>query len=106
MAKIILHTPRHLTDDKTVTEFEADDILHVRSQLGDDNREGTLFYLKGVEKKQFCLEPAGQVKKMIEENKTDNESADKNRKGRAAISFWLTLISALVGLISLLVMLL
>lgn len=74
MAIIKLHTPTHMQDDATVTEFEADDIRHIVSIVGDDNREGTHFYLKGISEKQFCLEPAREVKQLVASSKQPLQS--------------------------------
>lgn len=69
MAIIKLHTPTHMQDDETTTEFEANDIKHVASVVGNDEREGTHFYLTGVSERQFCTEPAKQVKQLVAENR-------------------------------------
>lgn len=74
MAVIRLHTPMHLSDNETTTEYEANDIIHVKSVVGDDDREGTEFYINGMFERQFCLESANTVKKLIQENKTDEEA--------------------------------
>lgn len=73
MAKVTLHTPMHLSDSETTTEYEVNDIIHVKSVVGDDDRECTNFYLKGVTERQFCLESANILKKLIQENKTEEE---------------------------------
>ncbi len=57
MAVIRLHTPMHLSDNETTTEYEANDIIHVKSVVGDDDREGTEFYIKS--RRQFV----GDVKR-------------------------------------------
>jgi hypothetical protein len=69
MANIQLHTPTHMQDSETTTEYEANDIVHVSSVVGNDLAEGTHFYLRGVPEKQFCLEPARTVKQLVTANK-------------------------------------
>lgn len=73
MAKIILHTPMHLSDYKTTTEFEANDIGHIWSKVYDDNKKGTSFNLKNDYKEYSCSESANVVKRMVEENKTEEK---------------------------------
>jgi hypothetical protein len=74
MTKITLHTPRYLQDQETTTEYEANDIVHIESAVGDDSKEGTRFWLRDVATKQFCLESAEMVKKLVAENTTDESS--------------------------------
>jgi hypothetical protein len=69
MALIKLHTPRHFRDNETVTEFEANDISHIVSEVDNDDREGTYFYIRGVAERQYCDEPAKEVKRLIAQNK-------------------------------------
>lgn len=127
MGKIVLHTPMHSCDapmyllDKTATttEFEANDIILVKSVVGDDNRDGTNFYIKGISDKQFCLENVNTLKKLIQDNKTEdkpfsivqsgnhnamavgsgNQASIGGKEGGWAISgWWITLIGTLVGI--------
>ncbi len=73
MGKIILHTPMHLSDENTTTEYEANDIIHVKSIVGNDNRDGTHFYINGMPERQSCLESANILKNLIQKNKTNKE---------------------------------
>jgi hypothetical protein len=74
MAMIKLHTPTCMQDYETITEFDANDIRHIVSVVGNDEEQGTHFYLKGISEKQFCLEPAKQVKQMVADNKDPKPS--------------------------------
>ncbi len=69
MGLITLHTPMHMTDSDTTTEFEANDIIQVKSVVGDDNRDGSHFWIRGIPERQHCLESAKTLKKLIQENK-------------------------------------
>lgn len=69
MALITLHTPRHMSDNRTTTEFETNDIIHIVSIVGNDDSTGTTFYLHGIPGKQTCLEPAKEVKRLVAANK-------------------------------------
>lgn len=112
----------HTSDNKTTTEFEANDIIHVKSVVGDDDRDGTEFYIKGMIERQFCLETANILKKLIQDNKTeeksfsivqsgngnamalgrDNQASVDGKEGGWAISgWWITLIGTLLGLVGL-----
>jgi hypothetical protein len=75
MALIKLHTPLHLQDNKTISEFEANDIRHIVSIVGDDDQVGTVFYLAGVPEKQMCLEPAKRVKELVAANRDSRSPA-------------------------------
>ena len=122
MAVIRLHTPMHLSDNETTTEYEANDIIHVKSVVGDDNRDGTEFYIKGMYERQFCLETANKLKKLIQDNKTEekpfsivqsgsgnamavgssNQASTSGKEGGWAISgWWITFIGTLVGVAAL-----
>lgn len=72
--KIKLHTPMHLSDRETITEFEADDIVQVRSAIGDDTQEGTNFWVRDVPEEQFCVESASVVRKLVEKNRSTKKS--------------------------------
>ena len=69
MATIQLHTPMHMQDNNTITAFEANDIIHIVSVVGDDDARGTHFYLRGVPERQFCSETAKEVKRLVASNK-------------------------------------
>lgn len=69
MATFKLHTP-HSRGDDTITEYEANDIVHIKSVVGDDDAQGTHFYLRDVPgQRQFCLESAKEVKQMVAAHK-------------------------------------
>jgi hypothetical protein len=65
-------------DNETVTEFEANDIRHIVSVVGNDDEQGTTFILDGVSEKQFCLEPAKEVKQLVKMNKQVASGATHN----------------------------
>jgi len=65
MATIQLHTPHHMQDTETKTEYEANDIIHIVSVIGNDEASGTHFYVRGVPKRQHCLESANEVKQLV-----------------------------------------
>ena len=122
MGKITLHTPIHLSDYETTSEYEANDIIHIKSVIGDDNRGGTKFYIKGMLKEQFCSETVNKLKKLIQDNKTEekpffivqsgsgnamavgnsNQASTGGKEGGWAISgWWITLIGTLIGVAAL-----
>lgn len=121
MSKITLHTPMNLSDGKTTTEFEANDIIHVKSVVGDDNRRGTHFYVRGISERQHCLESANTVKKMVQDNKieekpffiaqsgsgnamsigSDNRTTIGKQAGWTISGWWITLIGMIAGIVSL-----
>lgn len=72
--QIKLHTPRYLNDTTTITEFEANDIVHVESVSGDPNEPIATFWIKGVDESRFCLESVNELKKMIEDNKDNKDN--------------------------------
>lgn len=118
MAKIKLHTPIFTNDSEATTEYEVNDIIHMKSVTGDNDGQGTKFYLKGVSEEQFCLESVNILKKLVEDNKIEEkpfsivQSGSGNSmsvgSGNQAISgrgwaksgWWLTLIGVLIGVIS------
>ena len=65
MAKIKLHTPKHLSDNETITEFEAKDIIHVESITGEGNNKGAYFWIKGIGERRFCLESLNEVNLLL-----------------------------------------
>jgi hypothetical protein len=69
MATVKLHTPMHRQDNDTTTDYEAGDIIHIVSVVGDDEGQGTHFYLRGISEKQFCVEPAKEVKQLVATHK-------------------------------------
>ncbi len=73
MKPIRLHTPMHMSDNKTTTEFDAELIHSIKSIVGDDDREATNFYVHGSPEKQFCSESPNKLRNMIEEAKAKEE---------------------------------
>jgi len=71
VSKIILHTPRFMRDDKTTTEFEATDIIQIKSVAGDDDNGGSHFWVRGIAERQHCLESANDLRKLVEKHKND-----------------------------------
>lgn len=52
--KIKLHTPAYLGDHDTITEYEANDIIHVEAVRGrSDDSQGTHFWFNGIPEQQF-----------------------------------------------------
>lgn len=72
MPKILLHTPMHLSDNDTTTEYEANDIIHIKSITGDDDEGGTYFWIAGVPEQQRCDESVNVLKKLIQDNETED----------------------------------
>lgn len=121
MGKITLHTPIHLSDNETITEFEANDIIHIKSVVGDDDRGGTHFYVRGINERQYCSESANTLKKLVRDNKTeekpfsivqsgsgnamavgsDNQASTGKEGGWAISGWWITLIGTLIGMTAL-----
>lgn len=72
--KITLHTPAHLDDTTSTTEFEANDIIHIESISGrDPDSSGAKFWLKGINESKHCSESVNDLKKLVEENKEKEE---------------------------------
>lgn len=121
MGKINLHKPTHMSDCEAKIEYDANDIVGIKSVVGNDNCLGTNFYIKGLPEKQFCLETANNLKKLIQENKTEesfsiiqsgignvmtvgneNQAYAGGKEGGWAISgWWITLIGTLIGVAAL-----
>lgn len=70
MGMICLHTPK-FRGDETTTQYDADCIVHV-SPVHKEDSKGTTFYIEGVAKEQYCTESANELRRMIEENKTQD----------------------------------
>ncbi len=67
MKTIRLATPQHFGDSETKTEYDASKISGIKSVVGDDEREGTHFWVAGSFERQFCLESARQVRRLIDD---------------------------------------
>jgi hypothetical protein len=67
MRTIRLTTPLSTEDRETKTEYEADKISGIKSVVGDDDREGTHFWIAGSFERQFCVESARQLRQMIDD---------------------------------------
>lgn len=70
MGKIGLHTARFLGDKETITEYDADKIIHIKSRHGDDEKPLAWFWVEGLSGRQHCSESAKEVKRMVEEYKS------------------------------------
>ena len=68
MSRVRLHTPRNLNDNDTTTEFEVNKIIHFNSSVGDDSKNGTKFYIDGIQEEQFCLESTNELRKLIKDH--------------------------------------
>jgi hypothetical protein len=73
MRTIKLHTPIHSEDNETQTDYDVESIVNVVSVVGNDDQQGTNFWLRGISEKQFCVEPARLVREMIAEAKSKEE---------------------------------
>jgi hypothetical protein len=73
MRTIRLTTPLTRGDRETKTEYDADKITGIKSVVGDDDQEGTHFWIAGSFERQFCLESARQVRQMIDDAMNSEE---------------------------------
>lgn len=93
--KISLHSPRYIGDKDHIVQYEADEIFHTEDRCGH-----TVFFLRGIQKEQFCLEDVETVNKMIEENKTPKEAITKSSMLTLAVNaFWCTIVTIALGII-------
>lgn len=81
MRTIRLKTPQHFEDNETTTEYDASKISGIKSVVGDDDREGTHFWIAGSFERQFCVESARHLRRMIE----DALNGDDVRLGAEAV---------------------
>src|SRR5436305_4717885 len=81
MRTIRLTTPRHFSDTETKTVYDAAKISGIKSVVGDDDREGTHFWIAGSFERQFCVESARQLRQMID----DALNSEEVRLGAEAV---------------------